>query len=377
MLAHDSTFDRADIFVYSYPTTFRSTFSIDELAENMRAVLVAMDVAKYRKLMFLSHSMGGLVTRAYLLKNRDVADRTVLAYFFSTPTTGSDLASLVQYLSRNPQFREMERLQPVDYLADLLRQWLAAGFSFPSYCAYEKRPTYGLAIVTMQSASALCTRALDPIDADHGSIVKPTSENSESYIAFKAAYKSVMENQRNPLDRTIAFRCAWSAPPSHYRDDKTLSIVDFQHVPITGINIDQQVAGPAYFRRSSEPFTPSPTSSDDWYRCDVINNGTQAVRNLRAKFPVLFAEAEVTQTGTRNGKALAGGYALTPPFDLGVGSADYFYFSNESTAYIEIFIPTTAVLQTTADDEWRTVKLIPPSPREAEVILSPSTNPVK
>jgi hypothetical protein len=139
--------------------------------------------------------MGGLVTRAYLLKNRDVAIHTVLAYFFSTPTTGSDLASLIQYLADNPQFGEMETLQPADYLANLLRQWLAAGFSFPSYCAYEKRPTYGMQIVTMQSASALCTRALDPIDADHISIVKPTSESSPSYIAFKAAYKSVMENQ--------------------------------------------------------------------------------------------------------------------------------------------------------------------------------------
>jgi hypothetical protein len=43
-------------------------------------------------------------------------------------------------------------------------------------------------VVNMDSAVALCTKAVDPIDADHIGIVKPTSQNSASYIAFKAAY---------------------------------------------------------------------------------------------------------------------------------------------------------------------------------------------
>jgi hypothetical protein len=189
MLTTDHTFDGADIFVYSYPTGFWATLSIDELAENMRSVLVADGVSNYRKIVFLSHSMGGLVTRAYLLKNRNVADHTFFAYFFSTPTTGSQIASIAQYLSSNPQFAKMKSLNAEDYLADLLRQWLAAGFSFPSYCAYEKRATKGVSlVVNMGSAVALCTKAVHPIDADHIGIVKPTSQNSAPYIAFKAAY---------------------------------------------------------------------------------------------------------------------------------------------------------------------------------------------
>jgi hypothetical protein len=148
-----------------------------------------MGFSNYPKIVFLSHSMGGLVTRAYLLKNRNVGDHTFFAYFFSTPTTGSQIASIAQYLSSNPQFVKMKSLNAEDYLADLLRQWLAAGFSFPSYCAYEKRPTKGVSLVVdMGSAVALCTKAVDPIDADHIGIVKPTSPNSAPYIAFKAAY---------------------------------------------------------------------------------------------------------------------------------------------------------------------------------------------
>jgi len=188
LLAKDHAFDGADIYVYSYPTGMWAKLSIDELAEHMRANFTASGVSAYKRIIFLSHSMGGLVTRAYLLKNKEVAANTSFAYFFSTPTTGTQIASFVQYLSSNPQITKMKTMNAEEYLGDLYRQWLAAKFQFPSYCAYEKRPTNGFLIVTMGSAAALCTRALDPIDADHLDIVKPDDQNAASYIAFKAAY---------------------------------------------------------------------------------------------------------------------------------------------------------------------------------------------
>jgi len=188
LLAKDPAFDGADIYVHSYSTGFWATLSIDELAENMRADFVANGVSDYKKIIFISHSMGGLVTRAYLLKNKDVAARTLFAYFFSTPTTGAQIASLLQYISSSPQIAKMKPMNAEEYLADLYRQWLAARFQFPSYCAYEKRPTSGILIVSMASAAALCTRALDPIDTDHIDIVKPDNQNSMSYVVFKAAY---------------------------------------------------------------------------------------------------------------------------------------------------------------------------------------------
>jgi hypothetical protein len=136
--------------------------------------------------------MGGLITRAYLLKNRDVAKRTKLIYFFSTPTSGSETASLARRISSNPQFRGMQPMKPADYVANLLRNWLAADFPIPSYCAYEKRRTYGLDVVTLDSASNLCTKRLDPIDADHEDIVKPSGPDDVSHLALKTAYAREM-----------------------------------------------------------------------------------------------------------------------------------------------------------------------------------------
>jgi triacylglycerol esterase/lipase EstA (alpha/beta hydrolase family) len=141
MLTTDPTFNGTDIFVYSYPTAMWATMSIDELAENMRLQLNANGIPDHQRLVFLAHSMGGLVTRAYLLKNRDVAARTSFAYFYSTPTAGSQVASLASLLSQNPQFDKMKPMDAENYLADLLRQWLAADFKIPSYCAYEKQST--------------------------------------------------------------------------------------------------------------------------------------------------------------------------------------------------------------------------------------------
>jgi pimeloyl-ACP methyl ester carboxylesterase len=189
LLIDDSDFDNIDILVVSYPTGFWTTLTVDELAESLRATLTVNRIDAYRKIIFVVHSMGGLVTRAYLLKNREVADRTWFAYFYSTPTTGSQIASIVDRIAKHDQISKLRLLTSDDYLADLMRQWLAAAFQFPSYCAYEKRLTQGIAlVVNMDSAAALCTKALDPIDADHTSIVKPENRSSAPYVVLKAAF---------------------------------------------------------------------------------------------------------------------------------------------------------------------------------------------
>jgi hypothetical protein len=102
------------------------------------------------------------------------------------------VASVARFIAHSPQIEELKSMEADDSLANVVRNWLAANFNFPSYCAYENRPSYGaMYVVNMASASALCTRALDPIDADHTEIVKPGDRNSPSYVAFKNAYITV------------------------------------------------------------------------------------------------------------------------------------------------------------------------------------------
>jgi pimeloyl-ACP methyl ester carboxylesterase len=208
LLTKDPAFDGSSVYVYEYPSNLiKDTFSIDEIAENMRLQFEADGVSTHREIVFLAHSMGGLATRAYLLKYRGVASRVRLIYFFSTPTTGSEIADLAKLISKNPQFGKMKPMQSADYLADLQRTWLAADFPFPSYCAYEKQKAYGMLIVTQASAASLCNKHLDPIDADHISIVKPAGTGDVSYLAFKAAFKEAphLTNREGCFSSTSIF----------------------------------------------------------------------------------------------------------------------------------------------------------------------------
>lgn len=188
LLAKDNFYNGMSIYTYEYPSSiFRGNFSIDEISENMRLYFDSDGISAYKNIIFLAHSMGGLVTRAYILKNRDISEKVKFAYFYSTPTTGSELASLASLLSNNPQLSKMKSMQSADYLADLQRQWLSARYNIPSYCAYETQSTFKINVVTQASASNLCNRRLDPINADHISIVKPESIRNASYMAFKLA----------------------------------------------------------------------------------------------------------------------------------------------------------------------------------------------
>jgi pimeloyl-ACP methyl ester carboxylesterase len=187
LLTQDKVFDGVSVYVHQYPTGLLAKLSIDELADNMRLQFDANEVSSHKRIIFLAHSMGGLITRSYLLKYRPVATRTAFIYFYSTPTTGSEVASWVQLV--NAQFRAMKLLESDGYLGDLQRQWVNARFFIPSYCAYEKGKTYALEIVTQASAGGLCNWSLDPIDADHIGIVKPANESHASYLAFKNAFR--------------------------------------------------------------------------------------------------------------------------------------------------------------------------------------------
>jgi pimeloyl-ACP methyl ester carboxylesterase len=108
MLIHDLTFNGQNIYVYRYPSPLLNrTFSIDEIADNMRLVLTTDGVLSNNELTFVSHSMGGVITRAFILKYRNVVPKIRLLYFFATPTTGSPYAVFVGTISRNPQFKQL------------------------------------------------------------------------------------------------------------------------------------------------------------------------------------------------------------------------------------------------------------------------------
>lgn len=112
LVATDADFDKSNVYVFQYPSPpVGRSLSVNELAEAMRRRLQADRVLNYPELVFLSHSMGGLVTRAFLVKYREQAAKVKIAYFFSTPTEGSPAAQLASLASKNAQFKSMYPMQ--------------------------------------------------------------------------------------------------------------------------------------------------------------------------------------------------------------------------------------------------------------------------
>ena len=193
MLKNDGTFKGSDIYVYSYASPLLGPgLTIDELIENMRLVLNEAEIfQKHKRVIFVCHSMGGIITRGFLKRYSIYAPQVPLIYFFATPTSGSHVTELAKFLSENPQLHGMLPAGADTYVTNLQRDWRAMQFHVNSKCAYETLDTYGIRIVDQMSADALCDGPVDPMATNHIDIVKPKDSSDFPYIAFKQAYQAI------------------------------------------------------------------------------------------------------------------------------------------------------------------------------------------
>ena len=216
LIANDPQFVGSDVYVHSFESPKLSEAQeILELARRLKNYLDASEVVKsHDQVVFVCHSMGGLVTRAYLLNARIPPEKLSFLFFFGTPSAGANVAGIAQHLSENPQLANMQPLDDDTYVKTLREQWLASsddpGLDYPrkvsSYCAYELKPTFGFQIVSETSATYLCNRATTAILADHLDLVKPADTASEIYIALLAAYKNQFGAAAEPIRLALTQR---------------------------------------------------------------------------------------------------------------------------------------------------------------------------
>jgi pimeloyl-ACP methyl ester carboxylesterase len=193
MLAADPEFHaRIDIFLYEYFTPkLGAAPSIVALAGQLRGVLQDHRVFEdHKRVIFLSHSMGGIVVRQFLLSKHDLS-KVAMLYFYATPTNGAEFAIAARELSSNPQLRGLVPLESNDLLQSIRDGWLGSeeAKQIPSYCAYETLFTDGASVVPESSAGALCNQPLDPLSFNHMDIVKPRNRDDPRYSRFATAMR--------------------------------------------------------------------------------------------------------------------------------------------------------------------------------------------
>src|SRR5258708_2252933 len=139
LLLNDAAFRDSDIYVASYSTPYLgNTMNIDEVVANLNNRMVNDGIfSQHREVVFVCHSLGGLVIQRLLLTFRDYAKKVPFIYFFSTPETGAQIANLAAVFSSDPLLKAMFPGDENAYLQNLENEWKAARFHIRRFCAYE------------------------------------------------------------------------------------------------------------------------------------------------------------------------------------------------------------------------------------------------
>jgi pimeloyl-ACP methyl ester carboxylesterase len=186
-LLSDPAFTDSDVYVAAYDTPyFGNRMTIDEVVSNLANRFQSDGVFSHREVVFVAHSLGGLIVQRFLLTHREFAKQVPLIMFYSTPETGAQVAHLGHIFSADPLLKEMFPNEQNDYLLNLENEWIGANFTIKRYCAYEKKPTKGIWVVDRLSGTRNCTNKTPiPINKDHIEIVKPCSTQDDAYIVLK------------------------------------------------------------------------------------------------------------------------------------------------------------------------------------------------
>src|SRR5216684_697129 len=188
LLEGDPKFDSFDIYVVGYDAPYVGNhMTIDEIVLNLKSRFDVDGIfSGHREVVFVAHSVGGLVVQRFLLTYRDLASKVQFIYFYSTPKSGVQIARLGHLFSANALLEEVLPGDSNDYLLNLESEWRAARFNIHRYCAYEKEPLNGVIVVDRLSATRECESVV-PINENHLTIVKPCNRNVDSYIALTNA----------------------------------------------------------------------------------------------------------------------------------------------------------------------------------------------
>lgn len=105
LLKNESAANGWGIYVYSYQTGFFSgTYSLNDVVDDLKERFLNLDhLAKHRRIVFICHSMGGIVARKFLVERvNDLLDRNIEVGLFlvASPSMGSDYANWLAPLAK-------------------------------------------------------------------------------------------------------------------------------------------------------------------------------------------------------------------------------------------------------------------------------------
>lgn len=218
MLASDPRFKEAPrVISLAYQSgALRRASNINEIAVLLNERLRTKQLFEHAdKVIFVTHSMGGLVARRMLIQlsishPEDYA-KVAGIFFFGTPSGGAEVASIMSVLSRNPQFNDMNPIELNTFLqaeddswgALLRRRTVEAPYP-KSFCAYEKYAVGNMVIVARNRALTGCDETAMPFESDHINLVKPATRADDVYAYVATHIRKLVADEYIPFNVKIA-----------------------------------------------------------------------------------------------------------------------------------------------------------------------------
>jgi hypothetical protein len=199
MLAKDlSTYD---VYVYGfYSPIVGKASDVDEVSTRMLRQLKDDGIfSHYESIYFITHSMGGNITKDLLnslntRREHAKLQQVRLVLYIAVPASGAQAAAIGDLVSKNPQFKSMSRESALIYLRDSEKRWQTTMRErtpmepFPrAFIAYETRPWKStVRVVPDLYTSGFSDDEPYALDQDHFSIVKPADTDAYIYKWAKA-----------------------------------------------------------------------------------------------------------------------------------------------------------------------------------------------
>jgi pimeloyl-ACP methyl ester carboxylesterase len=209
MFSEDKQLSDFDIFVYGYfSPKLGHASNVNQIATRMCQDFRDNYFSQYEQVHFITHSMGGLVTKRCLDTlntpiNYPTLQKARTVLYISVPSAGATVATAASWVSLNPQFDDMNPKTAIAFLQGMEGDWHSllnarnAANPFPrTFSAYETRSTAVIKVVPTLYVSELSDENSIAFDYDHIAIVKPRSETSDIY---RWAKKRILDGSTYPV----------------------------------------------------------------------------------------------------------------------------------------------------------------------------------
>jgi pimeloyl-ACP methyl ester carboxylesterase len=206
LLQVDPHFQNSDVVVAEYPSpSMRGQLSTAQLSQILYQGLKQQRVWEHREIVFISHSLGGILTEEMLLNHPQDAVHVPFIVSYATPHQGSFVANLAKVYDSDPLLTDLREGDDNNFLINLEQQWRSTQSvtRIHRYCAFEALDTAAGAgigrylrahtrVVNYYSATYGCDADTPPqkVMADHIDIVKPASRSADAYTFFAKVYRN-------------------------------------------------------------------------------------------------------------------------------------------------------------------------------------------